>query len=86
MKDVIERVKRGEEIEITQNGEVVAAMLHPSKLKVRIRTPNTVAAEKLMAEMRRMKDEPLPEFGEGMSLERAEEMIQKIRAERDAWN
>ena len=82
MKDVLERVKQGEEVEITQNGEVVSVMLHPSCLQQRIRTPNTIAADKLMEEMARLKNEPFPE--PGLSMEYAEDLIRHIRAERDS--
>ena len=84
MKDVVERVKCEEEIEITQNGEVVAVMLHPSRLRQRVRTPSTVAADKLLRDFMEMQRNP-PDFGEGISPERAEEMVRDIRAERDGW-
>ena len=60
LKSVLERVKRGEEVQLTQNGEVVAAVLHPDALRWRVRTPNTLAAERLLDEFNRPL-EPLPE-------------------------
>lgn len=83
LKTVLEHVKRGEEVGITQNGEVVAVILHPSKLQQRVRTPNTVAAEKLLRDFIEMQRNP-PDFGEGISSERAEELVRDIRAERDS--
>ena len=82
MKDVVERVKQGEEVEITQNGEVVSVMLHPSRLRQRVRTQNTIAADNLLQEMARLKNEPFPE--PGLSAEYAEDLIRHIRAERDS--
>ena len=60
LKTVLERVKRGEEVRLTQNGEVVAAVLHPDKLRWRAKTPNTLAAERLSEELDAPL-EPLPE-------------------------
>jgi len=81
MREALERVKQGEEIEITQNGEVVAVWLHPEKVRRRIRTPNTVAAQKLLEDLERGRENP--ERGEGLSAERAEALVRALRAERD---
>ncbi len=63
LRRVLERVKRGEEVRLTQNGEVVAAVLHPDKLKWRAKTANTLAAERLLEELDTPLEplEPLPE-------------------------
>ena len=87
MKEIMDCVKEGEEIHITQNGEVVAAMLHPSNLRHRVRTPNTIAAEKLLREFKEMQKNPpdLSDIGEGISSERAEQLVREIRTERDSY-
>lgn len=82
LKGVLERVKRGEEFAITQNDEVVAALLHPSKLRLRVRTPNTVAAEGLLAEMERFRRNP-PLLESALSPDYAEALVRQVREERD---
>lgn len=84
LKDVLARVKRGEEIIVTQNDEAVAALLHPSKLRVRARTVNTDTADALLAELAQASRREL-DRGEGISPERAEEMVAEVQSERDAW-
>lgn len=87
MREALERVKRGEEIQLTQNGEVVAVWLHPSKLRQRVRTPHTLAAERLREQLEQDRRNP-PQRGDGITAERAEEMIRDVRAEREheAWD
>lgn len=83
MREALERVKAGEEIEITQNGEVVAVWLHPSKRRPMVRTANTMAAEAFLEDFRKLQENPPPLAEPGISLERAEELIREIRQERD---
>lgn len=83
MREAIEKVKAGEEIEITQNGEVVAVWVHPSRRRPMVRTPSTVAAEKLHEALERARRERRPLATPGLSAERAEELVRQIRAERD---
>lgn len=87
MRDVLERVKQGEEIEITQNGEVVAVWLHPSKLRYRVRTPAVTEAEKMLAEFERLQRERPPLATPGITEEQAEQRVRELREERDydAW-
>lgn len=89
LREVLERVKRGEEVHITQNGEVVAALIRPSQWRPRVRTPAIIAAEKLGEELDRARANPVPlnQLPE-LSAERAEELVRSIRAGRDgpdAW-
>lgn len=84
LRDVLDRVKRGEEVIVTQNDEVVAAMLHPSKLRMRIRTPNTEAADALLERLR-AASRTGGERGDGMTPERTESMIRDLSGERDSW-
>lgn len=85
LRDVIDRVKRGEEVIVTLNDEPVAAMLHPSKLRRRIRTPNTDSAETLLEWLADARRAP-PDRGEGLTTEEAESRIEEIRSERDSWS
>jgi prevent-host-death family protein len=52
LREAIEQVRAGEDIEIVQNGVVVAALVGPERLRPRIVTPNTRAAEALVTQMR----------------------------------
>lgn len=83
LKDVIERVKRGEEVHITQNGEVVAVWLHPTRVRQRVRTPHTVAADELAEELEALR-RARPRLPEpGLSAAYAEALVGEIRADRD---
>lgn len=84
LRDVLERVKRGEDVIVTQNDEPVAAMLHPSKVRLRVRTANTEAADALLERLAEARREQ-PERGRGISLERAESMVEELRSDRDSW-
>lgn len=85
LRAVLERVKRGEEVEITQHGEVVATLLHPSRLRQRVRTPRTKAADALLAQLEHARREPA-DRGVGISRERADARVADLRLERDAWD
>lgn len=85
LKGVLERVKQGEEFTITQNDQAVASLLHPSKLHLRVKTPNTVAAEELLASLAQARHDR-PERGEGISPARAEALVEELRVERDSWD
>ena len=81
---VIERVKRGEEVTLTQNGEPVARIVSVAQRPSRWRQETIEAAERMRERMERYAKEPL-DIGPGISPERAEEMIRELRAERDEW-
>ena len=83
LKGVLERVKQGEAFTITQNDEVVAALLHPSKLPPRLSTPSTLAADDLLTEMARLRQNP-PPLESSLSPEYAEALVQEIRDARDS--
>lgn len=85
LRDVLDRVKRGEEVIVTQNDEAVAAMVHPSKLRLRIRTQNTEAADALLEQLRQAA-RTRSDRGEGLTPERAEARIAELRSERDSWH
>ena len=81
LKSVLERVKRGEEVQLTQNGEVVAAVVHPDKLRWRVKTPSTLAAEQLL-ESFDAPLEPLPE--PSLTLAEGEALVAELRQARAA--
>jgi prevent-host-death family protein len=55
MREVLEHVKEGFDVELSQNGQVIAVIVHPSKLHSRVRTTNTVAAGVLLENLKRSK-------------------------------
>jgi prevent-host-death family protein len=83
MREALERVGRGEELEVTQHGQVVAVLVHPAKRRPIVRTPSTIAAKKLHEELERLRRNPPPLPSPGISREFAEELIVEIRADRD---
>lgn len=83
LREALERVGRGEELEITQHGQVVAVMVHPDKQRPMVRTPSTIAAGRLLAEFRELQENPPPLARPGIGVERAEELIRELREERD---
>jgi hypothetical protein len=68
----------------TEIDEAVAALLHPSKVRLRIRTANTEAADALVEQLAAASRER-PDRGTGLSPERAESMVAELRSERDSW-
>jgi antitoxin (DNA-binding transcriptional repressor) of toxin-antitoxin stability system len=83
MKEALEKVKGGEEVEITQNGEVVAVWVHPSKRRPVVRTPGTRLAGRLHEELDRGRQERPKVSSSAMTVQRAEELIEQIRSARD---
>jgi antitoxin (DNA-binding transcriptional repressor) of toxin-antitoxin stability system len=86
LREVIEQVQAGEDIEIVQNGVSVAVITHPQRLRPRVVTLNTIKAQELAAQMaearaRLQAGEPLSP--EGLSPERAEEYLQELRWHRE---
>ncbi|CAN5814343.1 hypothetical protein BH24DEI2_BH24DEI2_07670 [soil metagenome] len=85
LKSVLERVKEGETVQLTQNGEVVAAVLHavlyPDAPQWRVETPNTVAAERLL-ETFDLPTGPLPE--PSLTWAEGEALVAEMRAAREA--
>lgn len=85
LPEILDRVARGEEITITRHDEPVAVVIAPGAL--RHRRPAAAAAiaraDELGRRLDRMRDEPLRLTG-AISVERAEELVREIRADRDA--
>jgi prevent-host-death family protein len=55
MREALEHVKEGQEVELSQNGQVIAVIVHPSKLHSRVRTTNTLAADAFLENLKRAK-------------------------------
>ena len=83
LREALERVKDGEEIELSQNGQVVAILIHPDKLRARVRTPNTLAAEERLEALRALRSAPPQGKRKGLSPERAEALVNTLRQHRD---
>jgi prevent-host-death family protein len=88
LRRAIEQVRAGEDIEIVQNGVVVAALVSPERLRPRIVTPNTRAAEALVKEMRKQRaallasEAPLPPLGT-LSLQQAASLLEEVKWHRE---
>jgi antitoxin (DNA-binding transcriptional repressor) of toxin-antitoxin stability system len=85
LRQALEHIKNGEEVELSQNGTVIAVMIHPDKLRTRIRTVNTMAADALLANLRRGRSASAAprKLTPSLSLERAMELERDVRAGRD---
>lgn len=84
LREVLEHVKAGEEVEFSQNGQVVAVLVHPSRLRRSTRTPNTLASEQLMASLNRLKQEKT-QSSASLKTGRADKVVEELRLERDGW-
>jgi antitoxin (DNA-binding transcriptional repressor) of toxin-antitoxin stability system len=82
MREALEHVKAGEEVELSQNGQVIAVLVHPSKLRSQVRTPNTIAAENFLENLKRARTERRP-LQPVLSPAFAEELANDLRRERD---
>ena len=88
LRKAIEQVRAGEDIEIVQNGVVVAALVSPERLRPRIVTPNTRAAEALVKEMRQQRaallasEAPLPPLGT-LSPQQAASLLEEVKWHRE---
>ncbi|RRD04191.1 type II toxin-antitoxin system prevent-host-death family antitoxin [Arachnia propionica] len=74
------RVEAGEEIEITRHGKVAAVLVHPRVLRARRASSAWARADEIAALLDRARTEPIP--AQGLSPERADELVDGIRAER----
>lgn len=81
---LLDRVEAGEEIAISRDGRVVAALVNPDALRTRQGRVATMweQAARIREWMDAGRDEPIPD--EGMSVEYAEELVREIRDGRDA--
>lgn len=56
LRDALTKVASGESIEITQDGQVVAVLMHPEQARTRRRTPNLEAAAQVQAMYKAKRD------------------------------
>jgi prevent-host-death family protein len=82
LRAVLDRVKSGEEVVLTQNGEPVAVLVHPSQLGARRASPLLAASEDRLEQLREARDRK-PDRGAGLSAARARRLVADIRAARD---
>lgn len=83
LPDLLDRVAMGEEITITRHGKAAAVMLRPAALRTRRAEKAFAEASEIAASLAAARNKPLS-GGKGMTIERAEELVAHIRAERDA--
>ena len=87
MREALEHVKEGYEVELSQNGQVIAVIVHPSKLHSRVRTNNTLAAGVLLENLKHAKAQNAsPErrtIKPVLSAERGADLEQDVRQQRD---
>ena len=75
-------MQAGEEIEITRHGQVVAVLVSPHALRARRAPEAWSQAEWLAEQLVSARSKPVRRGG--LSVERAEQLIAEIRADRDA--
>jgi prevent-host-death family protein len=85
LREVLEHVKAGEDVKFSQNGQVVAVLVHPSKWRRPTRTPNTLASEQLMANLNRLKQEK-SQPSASLQSGRSDKLVEELRLERDGWD
>ena len=80
LREALERVKAGEEVELSQNGQVIAVLVHPDKLRPRVRTANTIAAEALLLSLEQARNQRVTA---SLSAEAAQDLVSEVRRQRD---
>ncbi|GEL16587.1 type II toxin-antitoxin system Phd/YefM family antitoxin [Pseudonocardia asaccharolytica] len=81
LPEVLDRVASGEEITITRHGRPVAVLLRPDSVRTR-RAEETIERAREIGELlTAAREQPLGSAG--VSLERAEELVDAVRADRD---
>jgi antitoxin (DNA-binding transcriptional repressor) of toxin-antitoxin stability system len=79
LPDLLTRVERGEEITITRHGRAVAVLIRPDVLRAHVVTEDSVRVNELVSAA---ADSGLS-LQTGLTLERAEQLISAIRADRE---
>jgi len=82
---VLDRVLAGEEVTITRHGKPVAVVVHPDAVRSR-RTARAYADAAAIGDLldRARRDVDAAPPRKGISVERAEELVAELRADRDA--
>ena len=83
IREAVELVKQGKEVELIENGEVVAVWVSPSKFRKEVKTSNITVSENLQTELEQFRKNLLPLPEGSLSLEQAESLINEVRSSRD---
>jgi antitoxin (DNA-binding transcriptional repressor) of toxin-antitoxin stability system len=81
LPEILDRVEKGEEITITRHGRPAAVLLRPDSVRIRRGESTIDRAREIGRMLEEARDQPL--LPPTMSVERAEELIAEIRADRD---
>ncbi len=83
MREMIERVRAGDDVQFTQHGEVVAVLVSPESLRARrARSTTSGGVHDVLRMLREAAD--APPAPAALSAEYAEELVGQIRRDRDA--
>jgi len=82
LPEILDLVTAGEEVTLTRHGEPVAVVVRPDRLRTRRAEEALAAAERLSDLIDEAGRRPLSP--PTMTVERAEELVAAIRADRDA--
>jgi prevent-host-death family protein len=82
LPELLSRVEGGEEITITRHGHPAAVLVRPDALRSRRADAALEDAGRIHELLIQAAGEPLPE-GQGLTAQRAEELVTAIRAGRD---
>ena len=82
LPDLLDRVDRGEEIEISRHGKVVAVMVRPDALRARRADRAFAAAAAVREAVARGRSAPIAR--RGLSADRAEELVSQLRVARES--
>lgn len=66
LREVLERVKQGDEVVLTQHGEPVAVLVHPAQLRARHAAPSLEAASRRLEGLEEAR-ERRPDRGPGLA-------------------
>ena len=80
LPELLDRVADGEEITITRHGEAVAVVLRPDTVRLRRAAETIERAQEVRDLVSAARDQPLPPAG--ISSERADELVESVRAGR----
>jgi prevent-host-death family protein len=81
LPEIVQRVAEGEEITITRHGEAVAVIVRPDSLRVRRAAAALEGAAVVRELLAAARNTPLGAVP-GISVERAEVMVDELRADR----
>jgi antitoxin (DNA-binding transcriptional repressor) of toxin-antitoxin stability system len=81
LPEILDRVEKGEEITITRHGRPAAVLLRPDSVRIRRGESTIDRAREIGRMLEEARNQPL--LPPTMSVERAEELIAEIRADRD---